>query len=156
MLPLAAFEVKRFLSKGILCSILSMATISFASFYGVQDPTLAANTYGNYVGWADRTSWYIGLSFAPRLNFDILSWIDPRVGAPISALAPPTDTPSSSQQLLVIIGTDSVGLRATYKDPRNEDFFRRHLNIDPRNLLYYLDRFDVVYSGGSYRGILKP
>ncbi|MBS7618857.1 hypothetical protein KEJ25_09750 [Candidatus Bathyarchaeota archaeon] len=154
MLPLAAFEVMRS-SKRMLCSVLFIAIISLASFYGVRDPTLSANTYQNNIAWADRTSWRIGLSIAPHLNPESLSWIDPRVGAPISALAPCMGVPCRFQHVLAVIGRDEVGLYATYKDPRNEDFFKRYFNIDPKNLFDHLDEFDITYNSGSYCVILK-
>jgi len=158
MLPLGAFVVKNSSRKIILGLIFSVITISLVSFYGVQNPNLAANTYGDYIGWADRTSWEVAKGLAPYINPETRTWLDPRIGAPISSLTSPPSLGEdlSADQVVAIISEDSIGLHAMNKDPRNVDFFKRYFDTDPNHIFDNLDNLNIIFRCGSYYGIAKP
>jgi hypothetical protein len=153
MLPLSAFVVvkaSKILAGLILCIIL----ISMISFYGIQDPTLSANTYGEKIGWADRDSWNLALTLSQHLDPNIPAWIDPRLYTPLSSLKPsPTPSEVIACQRIAMVGVDDIGLRATLKDPRNVNWFMIYLGINPQDLARSLDKFDVVFSNAKYVGI---
>ncbi|WP_168371375.1 hypothetical protein [Pyrodictium occultum] len=154
MIPLATMVVKK-VSRSPLSLLPSIILISTAAFYGIQDPTMAANTYGNYIGWADRTSWHIALELQPYLGHRASKWIDPRLSAPLSSTAP---LPAGNgrinyQQKVAIIGVDKVGLKGASKDPRNVDWFIRNFNVEPHNIMNKLDEFSVILNIDKYIGI---
>ena len=153
MIPLSASVVEK-LSKKLLSLIFCVALISLVSFYGIQDPTLSANTYHDTIGWADRTSWSIGMSLNPYIDPKVESWLDPRIGAPVSALTPLT-LPSSGAQVLAVIGLDEVGITAMQKDPRNVDWFKRNFGIGPDEFIGSIDNYTVVFNSGKYMGVWK-
>jgi len=153
MLPLAA-TVVRSSCKSFIGLVFSVVLISTASFYGIQDLTLAANTYGDYVAWADRTSWNIGQALIPHLSPRVQVWLDPRIGGPILASSPPLATEIlKTQHVLVVIGMDKVGLQAMQKDPRNVNFFAKAFGVKPENLVSNIHNVNVVFSAERYLGI---
>jgi len=154
MLPLSAFVVTN-VSKKLPGFIFSVALISAISFYGVQDPTLSANTYGGNIGWADRDSWSLALLLSKHLNPGIPTWIDPRLSTPLSSLKPSL-TPSEGikYQKVAIVGVDAVGLKAATKDPRCIDWFKMYMGVSPQDLVKKsLNKFDVILSCASYVGV---
>ena len=156
MLPLSAIVITKITKKSISLAV-TVLLISSISFYGIQDPTLSANTYGNYIAWPDKTDWYIGLSIAPYINHEALTWLDPRIGNPISSIPrTPMNQTFSAQQVFALIGMDNVGLTAMKKDPRYIRFFRENFNIEPDDVKLIVDRENVVLNTGKYLGILKP
>ena len=154
MLPLSTFVTTN-LSKKLPSMIFSIALISAISFYGVQDPTLSANTYGGNIGWADRNSWSLALLLSKHLNPSISAWIDPRLSTPLSSLKPSL-TPSEGikYQKVAIVGVDAVGLKAATKDPRCIDWFKMYMGVSPQDLVKKsLNKFDVILSCASYVGV---
>ena len=157
MLPLSALIVRK-ASRKLIGLILCIVLISAVSFYGVQDPTLSANTYGNYIGWADRTSWEVAIGLAPYIKPEIKIWLDPRIGVPISSLTPPPllgEGLNTGQVITIIISKDSIGLHAMSRYPRNVDFFKRYFNSNPSYILDDLNNLNVIYRCRSYYGIIK-
>ena len=156
MLPLSALTIRKASGK-LLSLILSLTIISLVSFYGIQDPTISANTYGDYIGWADRTSWEITKGLTPYINPEIRIWLDPRLGAPVSSLtSPPLLSESfSAGQVVAIMSEDSIGLHAMNKDPRNVNFFKRYFDINPNRIFNNLNNLNVIYRCRSYYGITK-
>mgnify|MGYP000356635150 CR=1 FL=1 len=156
MLPLSALTIRKTSGK-LLSLILSLTIISLVSFYGIQDPTISANTYGDYIGWADRTSWEIAKGLTPYINPEIRIWLDPRLGAPASSLtSPPLLSESfNAGQVVAIISEDSIGLHAMNKDPRNVNFFKRYFDIDPNRIFNNLNNLNVIYKCRSYYGVTK-
>jgi hypothetical protein len=153
MLPLSTFVATN-LSKKLPSMIFSVALISAISFYGVQDPTLSANTYGGNIGWADRDSWSLALLLSKHLNPGIPAWIDPRLSTPLSSLKPsPTLSEEIAHQKVAIVGVDVVGLKAASKDPRNVNWFMRYVGISLQDLEKSLEKFDVVVNVAKYVGI---
>ncbi|MEM2704782.1 MAG: hypothetical protein QXR45_16675 [Candidatus Bathyarchaeia archaeon] len=155
MLPPSAL-VTRDVSRRFASSILAIALISLVSFYGIQDPTLAANTYAENIGWADRVSWHISLSLPQYLDSaETLIWMDPRLSAPLSFLKPESlyGHAASSRQTMAIVGTDNVGLMATFKDPRNAAWFTRNFGMHPINIINSLDEYSLILSSERYVGI---
>jgi hypothetical protein len=153
MLPLSALVMVK-TSKKLVSLILCIALISIVSFYGIQDPTLSANTYGEKIGWADRDSWNLALTLSQHLDPNIPAWIDPRLSTPLSSLKPsPTPSEVIACQRIAMVGVDDIGLRATLKDPRNVNWFMIYLGINPQDLARSLDKFDVVFSNAKYVGI---
>ena len=155
MLPLSALIVRK-VSNKLIGLILCIFLISIVSFYGIQDPTLSANTYGDKITWADRTSWRIGSSLAPCINLNSTVWLDPRVGSPISALSPSLSGVSRSRPVFVIVGMDDVGFHAMEKDPRNVAFFVSNLGVDPKGFVNQIDDMNLVYNGSVYLGVWAP
>jgi hypothetical protein len=154
MLSLSAFVATN-VSKKLTSLIFSVALISAISFYGVQDPTLSANTYGGNIGWADRDSWSLALLLSKQLNPSIPAWIDPRLSTPLSSLKPSL-TPSEEikYQRVAIVGVDAVGLRAATKDPRCIDWFKMYMGVSPQDLVKKsLNKFDVILNCASYVGV---
>jgi hypothetical protein len=154
-LPLSALVAVK-ASKRLLGLILCVALISAVSLYGVQDPTLSANTYGEKIGWADRDSWTLALVLSQQLNSSIPAWVDPRLSTPLSSLKPSL-TPSEviARQRVAIVGVDVVGLKAASKDPRNVDWFMRYMGMSPRDLVRPLNKFDVVLNSAKYFGVWR-
>jgi hypothetical protein len=153
MLPLSAFVATN-VSKKLPSMIFSIALISAISFYGVQDPTLSANTYGENIGWADRDSWSLALLLSKQLNPSTPAWIDPRLSTPLSSLKPsPTLSEVIACQRVAILGVDVAGLKAASKDPRNVNWFTRYMGMIPQDLAKSLDKFDVVLNSTKYIGI---
>ena len=157
MIPLSTLVAKKTCRK-LLSLIPSLIIISLVSFYGVQDPTLSANTYGNYIGWADRTSWEIAKGLIPYISSEARMWLDPRIGAPVSALTPPPPLGGdfSTGQVVAIISEDSVGFHAMSRDQRNVYFFKRYFNNDPSLIFNNLDNLNIIYRCRSYYGVTKP
>lgn len=153
MLPLSALVVDR-VSRKLVSLILCIALISMVSFYGIQDPTLSANTYSEKIGWADKTSWDISISLNPHIDYTIQLWLDPRIGVPLQALAPPI-VPTSSDQVLAIVGLDRVGVNAMQLDPRNVDWFERNFGISPNMLITSIDNRTLIFNSGKYIGVWK-
>ena len=85
MLPASALAI-RSVSKKFASLIAAITLISLISFYGVQDPTLSANTYGKYIGWADSHSWRVAQDIASLMPSYVTFIGDPRMGAPLSYL----------------------------------------------------------------------
>ena len=143
-------------SKRLLGLILCVALVSTVSLYGVQDPTLSANTYGEKIGWADRDSWTLALVLSQQLNPSIPAWVDPRLSTPLSSLKPSL-TPSEviARQRVAIAGIDIAGLKAASKDPRNVDWFMRYMGMNPQDLVRSLNKFDVVLCNAKYVGIWR-
>ncbi|MEM2425343.1 MAG: hypothetical protein QXM00_12880 [Candidatus Bathyarchaeia archaeon] len=157
MLPLSAL-VTRDVTKKFASSILAIILISLASFYGIQDPTLAANTYAENIGWADRVSWHISSSLFQYLDgSETLIWMDPRLSAPLSSLKPEPlyGYAASSRQTIAIVGIDNVGLLATFKDPRNTAWFVRNFGMHPIDIMNSLDEYSVILSSERYVGIWR-
>jgi hypothetical protein len=155
MLPLSALVVRK-VSKKLIGLLLCIMLISIVSFYGIQDPTLSANTYGEKIGWADRTSWSIGSSLAPCIDPNSTVWLDSRVGVPISALSPSLSEVSHNRPVFVLVGKDEVGLYAMEKDPRNVNFFVTNLNVDPEGFVNQIGEMNIVYNGSVYVGVWAP
>jgi len=157
MLPLSAL-VTRDVTKRFASSILAIILISLASSYGIQDPTLAANTYAENIGWADRVSWHISLSLPQYLDSsETLIWMDPRLSAPLSSLKPEPlyGYAASSRQTIAIVGTDNVGLLATFKDPRDTAWFTRNFGMHPIDIMNSLNEYSVILSSERYVGIWR-
>jgi hypothetical protein len=155
VLPLSVLVAVK-ISKRLLGLITCVALISAVSFYGVQDPTLSANMYGENIGWAERDSWSLALALSQQLNPSILAWIDPRLSTPLSSLKPsPTQSEVIARQRVAIVGVDIVGLKAASKDPRNVDWFMRYMGMNPQDLTRSLNKFDVVLSSAKYVGIWR-
>lgn len=157
MLPLSAL-VTRDVTKRIASSILTIILISLVSLYGIQDPTLAANTYAENIGWADRLSWHISISLPQYLDSsETLIWMDPRLSAPLSSLKPEPlyVYAASSRQTIAIVGTDNVGLLATFKDPRNTAWFTRNFGMHPIDIMNSLNEYSVILSSERYVGIWR-
>ena len=153
MLPLSALVVEKS-SKKLRSLIPCTVLIAIVSFYGIQDPTLSANTYGDHIVWADRTSWNIGQALIPHLSPRVQVWLDPRIGGPISASSPPLATEIlETQHVLAVIGMDKVGLQAMQKDPRNVNFFAKAFGVKPENLVSNIHDVNVVFSAKRYLGI---
>jgi hypothetical protein len=143
-------------SKRLLSLILCVALVSTVSLYGVQDPTLSANTYSEKATWTDRDSWTLALVLLQQLNSSIPAWVDPRLSTPLSSLKPSL-TPSEviARQRVAIVGVDVVGLKAASKDPRNVNWFMRYMGTAPQDLVKSLDKFDVVLNSAKYVGIWR-
>jgi len=157
MLPLSALVI-RDVSRKFVSSILAIALISLVSFYGIQDPTLAANTYAENIGWADRVSWHISLSLSRYINTsETLIWMDSRLNVPLSFLKPEPlyGHAASSRQLIAIVGTDNIGLRATFKDPRNAAWFVRNFGMHPINIINSLNEYSIILSSERYIGLWR-
>jgi hypothetical protein len=155
VLPLSVLVAVK-ISKRLLGLITCVALISAVSFYGVQDPTLSANMYGENIGWAERDSWSLALALSQQLNPSILAWIDPRLSTPLSSLKPsPTQSEVIARQRVAIVGVDIVGLKAASKDPGNVDWFMRYMGMNPQDLTRSLNKFDVVLSSAKYVGIWR-
>lgn len=154
MLPLSAFMVKE-ASKKLPSLIILTSLISLVSFYGIQDPTLAANTYGDYIGWADDTSWDIGLNLAQYIDPNINSRLDPRIGAPISAIRLPLVSKLTDKQIFVLLVMDKIGLQAFTNDQRSVAFFIKNFNMYPKQLLNQINEENLVLNYGKYLGIWK-
>ena len=155
MLPLSTTVIKN-VSKSILALILCVILISAVSFYGIQDPTLSGNTYGEKIGWASRNDWNLALTLSQYLNPHIPAWIDPRISSPLSSLKPfPSSEYSEvvANQKLAIVGVDDVGLIAIFKDSRNVVWFMNNLGINPKGLIGSLDKFDLIINTGNYIGV---
>lgn len=152
MLPLSAMVIRK-VSKGSLGLIFCVALISVVSFYGIQDPTLSANTYGNHIGWADKDSWHIALTLSPYLDPETSRWIDPRLSAPLSSLPPSPIWNEIVFQQVVIIGIDNIGLTATLKDPRDVGWFMRNIGMDPEDFMKSLNKFNKILDVGKYAGV---
>lgn len=156
MIPLSSVTAMK-ASRNSLTLGLSILLISLTAFYGIQDPTHSANTFGNYIGWADRTSWNIALDLQPFLGNKAFAWIDPRLSAPLSSTAPPLASEAGIhyQQRIAIVGIDEIGLKATTKDPRNVDWFMKNFGADPYNIINKPSRFSVVLNIGKYIGMRR-
>ncbi|MEM2703854.1 MAG: hypothetical protein QXR45_11915, partial [Candidatus Bathyarchaeia archaeon] len=157
MLPLSAL-VTRDVTKRFASSILAIILISLVSFYGIQDPTLVANTYAENIGWADRVSWHISLSLLQYLDSsETLIWMDPRLSVPLSSLKPEPlyGYAASSRQTIAIVGTDNVGLLATFKDPQNTAWFTRNFGMHPIDIMNSLNEYSVILSSERYVGIWR-
>lgn len=157
MLPLSALVI-RDVTKRFTSSILAILLISLVSLYGIQDPTLAANTYAENIGWADRVSWHISLSLSQYLDGSETSiWMDPRLSAPLSSLKPEPlyKYVASSRQTIAIVGTDNVGLLATFKDPRNTAWFIKNFGMRPIDVVNSLNEYSVIISFERYIGIWR-
>ncbi|MEM4889925.1 MAG: hypothetical protein QXJ64_10865 [Thermosphaera sp.] len=157
MLPLSALVIRN-LSRKFVSSILAIALISLVSFYGIQDPTLSANTYAENIGWADRVSWHISLSLSRYISTsETLIWMDSRLYVPLSFLKPEPlyGHAASSRQIIAIVGTDNVGLRATFKDPRNAAWFVRNFGMHPINVMNSLNEYSIILSSERYVGLWK-
>lgn len=155
MLPLSALVVSKS-SKKVVSFASIVLLISIVSFYGIQDPTLSANTYGDYIGWADRTSWSISKDIASYISPQgTISWLDPRLGAPLSGLKiPPTKQTFKPLNAFAVIGMDNIGLRAVTKDPRNVDFFNKWFNIVNFGTITK-NEIDIVFSCKKYLGMWR-
>jgi len=158
MLPLSALVVDK-VSRKLVSLILCIALISMASFYGIQDPSLSANTYSEKIGWADKTSWDISISLNPHTDYTIQLRLDPRIRVPLEALAPPiaptSIVPTSSDQVLAIVGLDRVGVNAMQIDPHDVDWFKRNLGISPNMLITSIDNYTLIFNSGKYVGVWK-
>ncbi|MCR8456014.1 MAG: hypothetical protein NDP09_06815, partial [Crenarchaeota archaeon] len=157
MLPLSTLFI-RDVSRKFVSSILVIALISLVSFYGIQDPTLSANTYAENIGWADRVSWHISLSLSQYLDSaETLIWMDSRLSTPSSFLKPEPlyGHAVSSRQIIAIVGTDNIGLRATFKDPRNAEWFVGNFGMHPINIINSLNEYSIILSSERYVGLWK-
>jgi hypothetical protein len=111
MLPLSALVVMR-ASKKLISLILCMALISTVSFYGVQDPTLSGNTYGNNIGWSDRTAWMVSRTLTQKLPALLSIYGDQRVTS--SMLGDPRFYKENllyfvgNKTMLIIVGSDEI------------------------------------------------
>ena len=155
MLPLSASVVRK-VSRKFMGALLCIILISVVSFYGIQDPSLSANTYGEKIGWANTTSWSIGSSLAPYIEQNSTIWLDPRVGAPVSALSPTLNSVSRNGSLFVLVGTDQVGSYALVKNAVNVNFFVTNFNVDPNGFVNQLSEMNVVYNSSTYIGVWAP
>jgi len=153
MLPLSVLVVDR-VSRKLVSLILCIALLSMVSFYGIQDPTLSANTYSEKIGWADKTSWDISICLNPHIDYTIQLWLDPRIRVPLDALAPPI-VPTSSDQVLAIVGLDRVGVNAMQIDPRNVDWFERNFRISPNMFIISINNYTLIFNSGKYVGAWK-
>jgi hypothetical protein len=158
MIPLATMIITG--QRKNLSLILSLIIISMATFYGIQDPTLSANTFGEKIGWADKNDWNIALLISHYIDLHISLWTDPRLGSPLSSLKPPSlseHTSFAADQMIkiAIIGVDRVGIIGMTKDLRNVDWFKRNLKIDPTEtpISSSLNNFSVILRIGNYIGI---
>jgi len=161
MIPLASMIITG-QRKNLLSLILSLIIISMATFYGIQDPTLSANTFGEKIGWADKNDWKIALSLSHYIDPYISLWTDPRLGSPLSSLKltpllEHTGFKTDQMIKIAIIGIDRVGIIGMTKDPRNVDWFKRNLKIDPMEvpISSLLDNFSVILCIGNYIGIVS-
>jgi len=157
MLPLSALVI-RDVSRRFVSLILAIALISLVSFYGIQDPTLSANTYAENIGWADRVSWHISLSLPQYLDSsETLIWMDPRLSAPLSSLKPEPlyGHAASSRQAIAIVGIDNVGLLATFRDHRDAAWFTRNFGMHPINIINSLNEYSIILSSERYVGLWK-
>ncbi|MEM1510403.1 MAG: hypothetical protein QW096_11125 [Thermofilaceae archaeon] len=157
MLPTSALVIKG-ISQKFVGLIAAITLISFISFYGIQDPTLAANTYANNIGWADRISWYISLRLSQYLsNPGALTWMDPRLSAPLSSLKPePLHSGTTHHyQIVAIVGTDNVGLKAIFKDSRNADWFIKNIGISAIDSVNFLHENSIILNLERYIGVWK-
>jgi len=158
MIPLASMIIagqRRYLSL-----ILSLIIISIATFYGIQDPTLSANTFGEKIGWANKNDWSIALLISHYIDPYMSLWTDPRLGSPLSSLKPPpasehTSFATGQMIKIAIIGVDRVGIIGITKDPRNVDWFKRNLKIDPIEtpISSSLNNFSMILHMDKYIGI---
>ncbi len=155
MLPLSAITII-WISRKSASLILSITLISVISFYGIQDPTLSANTFGNKIGWADRTSWEITSNLASYIDHSAKTWLDPRIGVPISALSSQEKGSATTQQVIAIVGIDEVGLYGLQKNPHAVHFFAEYFDIEPKELMNYVSEMNVVFSGSVYLAIWAP
>jgi hypothetical protein len=113
MLPSSAILMTK-TSKKIMSLLLSTVLISVVSFYGIQDPTLVANTYGSYIGWADKTTWNISsllVQNLPQSSYLLVSG-DQRITATFftncQILNKNVRLPSDRKPSLIIAGSDNV------------------------------------------------
>jgi hypothetical protein len=113
MLPLSAVIIAK-TSKNFMSLILSIFLISLISFYGVQDPTMSANTYGNIIGWADKTTWNISsllVQNLPQSSYLLVSG-DQRITATLftnyQIFNKTVQLPSDGKPSLIIAGSDNV------------------------------------------------
>jgi len=118
MLPSSVILLTKTTRK-ILGSILSIILISVTAFYGVQDPTIVADTYGNYIGWADRGSWYISYAISTFLTPSLFARVDARLAAPLAAIRPFgfNSAGFNIKPVLLLIGADRVGLFQIFSEP---------------------------------------
>ena len=137
MLPLSALVVKC-VSRKFASLIPAIALIFIVSFYGIQDPTLAANTYGNYIGWADRTSWEHAWNIISIIPQDLKVARDSRIIGPIDfvSMVKNIKITRSPRPDYVIIANDALGIRQYLKE---KDVIRL---INPLS--------NIVYSSGFY------
>jgi hypothetical protein len=118
MFPLSALVAMK-ASKKLTGLILCVALISTVSFYGVQDPTLSANTYGDKIGWADRKSWETCWTVLRLLSQDTKVGFESRLIGPRGAISKilglslyPSPSPT-----LIMIGSDELGIAQIRRDP---------------------------------------
>jgi len=164
MLPLAVMALLKISNKNVANFILMTALVASISFYGIQDPTLSANTFGSKIGWADASSWTEAkslLNIIPFNNSNMNIWIDPRLSAPLSGMTlPPLSSEVNPNQIsmhssFAIIGLDNVGFTAMTKDPRNINFFITNFGIPAKEIANETAIFNIVYSSGIYEGIFN-
>jgi hypothetical protein len=111
MLPLSALVVMK-ASKKLVSLILCMALISTVSFYGVQDPTLSGNTYGNNIGWSDRTAWMVSRTLTQKFPALLSIYGDQRVTS--TMLSDPFFYKENllyfvgNKTMLIIVGSDEI------------------------------------------------
>jgi len=113
MLPLSAVIITK-TSKNFMSLIVSIFLVSLISFYGVQDPTMSANTYGNIIGWADKTTWNISsllVQNLPQSSYLLVSG-DQRITATLftnyQILNKNVQLPSDRKPSLIIAGSDKI------------------------------------------------
>ncbi|MEM4620353.1 MAG: hypothetical protein QW607_09075 [Desulfurococcaceae archaeon] len=83
--------------------------------------------------------------------------MDPRLSVPLSSLKPePLHSGTAHHyQIVAIVGTDNVGLKATFKDPRNADWFIKNFGIHPINFVNYFHEYCIILNLERYIGVWK-
>jgi hypothetical protein len=140
MLPSSAILMTK-TSKKIISLMLSIILISVATFYGIQDPTLAANTYGNRIGWADKESWGISYSISVFLDSSLHVRADARLATPLSAIARNSFNSAgfNIKPDVLLIGIDKIGLSQI----SSESNVAQLMNTNYSN---------IVFTSSFYRG----
>jgi hypothetical protein len=128
-------------SRKILGLFLSIILISIVAFYGVRDPTIMANTYGNYIEWADRKSWDISRDISAFLDTSLSIRADARLATPLSVIIPNgfNSTGFNVKPHMLLIGIDRIGFS--------------QISLEPNVLrLIDINHSNVVFASLIYRG----
>jgi len=112
MLPSSIFLIAN-TRKKIISLTFSILLISVISFYGIQDPTLAGNTYGKYIGWADTTTWTVSHSLIQTFPVQLSVYGDQRITSTLFAVDQIFNNGSVlsfdvGKPLLIITGSDNI------------------------------------------------
>ncbi|MCX8199463.1 MAG: hypothetical protein N3E36_05495 [Sulfolobales archaeon] len=147
MLPTSALVI-RSVSRKFISSILAITLISIVSFYGIQDPSISANTYGVYIGWANMDSWSIAKKISSLLPSHVVLIGDPRIENPLAYVRFYANItiiyPSIGEvPQVLIVGKDWIGFRTI---TGAESWYRINLLIEQeRNVVLMFNSYVTYY-----------